>query len=43
MITIILFISSVLYLGITGFWIMNRIDRFASSLNNDPKDSENSL
>lgn len=41
--TIILFLSAVLYLGITGFWLMNRIDRFESSLNEESKDSDNSL
>lgn len=40
---IILFIATILYLGITGFWVMNKIDRFESSLNEDSKDSENSL
>lgn len=41
--TIILFIAAVFYLGITGFWVMNRIDRFESSLNEESKSPENSL
>lgn len=40
---IILFIAAILYLGIIGFWVMNRIDRFESSLDENSKDSENSL